>query len=105
MRIDATPRASASRGTAAFAVYLVLFFAVWTAWVVWLYPRLQLLNNRSLAYAIANLSTRGLVWVAPVFLFVRYVDRQDPIAFLKLGGPWRKGVLIGALVGVLNLLG
>src|SRR5262245_27628203 len=105
IRNDWQSRVDTPPSIAPFAIYLVAFFAVWTAWVLWLYPRLLLLDNRTLAYAIANLTTRGLIWVAPVFLYIRYVDRKNPVSYLKLRDCWRKGLSIGAFVGVLNLAG
>jgi len=97
--------ATAAAGIAPLAAYLVAFFATWTAWVIWLYPRLLLLGNRTLIYAVANLSTRLLIWVVPVFLYIRHVDGRDPVAYLKLRDRWQRGIGIGLLVGILNLVG
>ena len=98
-------RAPAPTNGMPLVLYVIAFFLTWTAWVVWLYPRLLLLGDRTFSYALVNLTTRGLIWVAPVFLYVRFVDRTDPISYLKLAGPWRRGVVVGLLAGVLNLAG
>jgi membrane protease YdiL (CAAX protease family) len=42
--------------------------------------------------------------VLPVFLYLRYIDRVDPLAYLKLRQHWLRGVLIGLGVSVIILL-
>jgi membrane protease YdiL (CAAX protease family) len=49
--------------------------------------------------------TRSLIWVAPVFLYIRYIDKRSPVTYLKLKQNWRRGVLIGLLVSAVNLIG
>jgi CAAX protease family protein len=85
--------------------YIALFFAAWIGWVLYVYPCLQLLDQRSLAYALANLTSRSLIWIAPVFVFVRYVDNRRPVEFLRLNRNWRRGIRVGLLFAALNLVG
>ena len=50
-----------------FLVYVAMFHLAWIAWPFLVYPRLvAALGDRTLAYAVANLSIRILVWVVPV---------------------------------------
>jgi membrane protease YdiL (CAAX protease family) len=91
--------------SAVFMIYLVAFFAVWTGWVIFLYPRMLRLGDRTLSYAVVNVTVRLLVWVVPVLLYLRFVDHENPIAYLKLTKNWQKGMGIGILVTVVNLLG
>jgi uncharacterized protein len=88
-----------------FVAYLVLFFGLWTSWVYLIYPPMQALGTGTLAYALANITMRLLLWVLPVFLYLRYVDRVNPIAYLKLNQYWKRGVLIGLAISVLNFAG
>jgi uncharacterized protein len=90
---------------APFVIYLVLFHAAWTAWVLWGYPHLRALGEATLTYAAVNLTLRLLLWVAPVFLYLRLVDRRNPIDFLKLKQNWQRGVVVGITLSLLNLLG
>ncbi|GCE21076.1 hypothetical protein KDK_48760 [Dictyobacter kobayashii] len=70
-----------------------------------IYPHMQELGTTTLVYALANLVTRLLLWVIPVFLYLRYIDHVDPIAYLKLNQYWKRGMLIGLALSVLNFLG
>jgi membrane protease YdiL (CAAX protease family) len=96
---------SPTRRSAGFMIYLFAFFTVWTGWVIVLYPRMLRLGDRTLAYAVVNVTVRLLVWVAPVLLYLRFVDHENPIAYLKLTKNWQKGIGMGILVTFINLLG
>ena len=85
-----------------FLLYLVLFNAAWTAWVLLGYPHVRTLGEQTLAYALINIGVRLVIWVVPVFAYLRYVDRVDPIAYLKLRQHWRRGVLIALIFSLLN---
>lgn len=90
---------------APFVVYLVLFYSLWTGWVYWIYPPMQTLGTATLAYALTNIAARLLVWVIPVFLYLRYIDHVQPIAYLKLSRYWKRGILIGFAFSLLNFSG
>jgi uncharacterized protein len=97
--------ARARRQLSPFIVYLALFYGVWTGWVYLIYPPMQALGPSTLAYALVNLAIRVLVWVVPVFLYLRYIDHVNPIAYLKLGRYWKRGVLVGLALTVVNFGG
>src|SRR4051794_8221148 len=78
---------------------------MWAAWPFLLYPRLQAIGDRTLLYAIANLTIRLIVWVAPVLLFLRWIDGVEPLGYLKLRPSIGRGVVIGLVLTALNLLG
>jgi membrane protease YdiL (CAAX protease family) len=83
-------------------VYLIVFHAVWTTWVLVGYPRLRTLGEETLVYALINLTIRALVWVLPVFLYLRYVDGVEPARYLKLTAHWRRGLLFALAFSALN---
>jgi CAAX protease family protein len=85
-------------------IYLVLFFGTWVAWVLWIYPALTRLGERTLIYALVNNGLRLLIWVIPVFLYLRFVDRVEPFNYLKLNQNWRRGIVAGLSFTVLNFL-
>src|SRR5450432_4238560 len=95
----------ARRPIAPFIVYLVAFFAAWVAWVLFVYPRIFMLGEKTFLYAVSNICIRLLVWVLPVFIYLRYVDRVEPVAFLKLAQFWKSGILIGLALTAVNFLG
>jgi membrane protease YdiL (CAAX protease family) len=45
------------------------------------------------------------VWVAPVWLFLRFIDRVDPIEYLKLRGRVGRGLLYALALTAVNLAG
>ena len=88
-----------------FIVYLLFFYGFWIGWVYLIYPPMQALGPATLAYALANIAARLLLWVAPVFLYLRYIDRVHPIAYLKLNHYWKRGILLGLALSLLNFFG
>lgn len=85
-----------------FLLYLILFHGSWTAWVVFGYPRLRTLGEHTLLYAFLNMLVRVLLWVLPVFAYLRYVNGVSPCSYLKLTTNWRRGVLVALLFSALN---
>jgi uncharacterized protein len=87
-----------------FLIYLIVFHAAWTMWVLVGYPRLRTLGADTLLYAFVNLSIRALVWVLPVFIYLRYVDGVKPSRYLRLTEHWRRGLLVALAFSSVNLL-
>jgi membrane protease YdiL (CAAX protease family) len=85
-----------------FVVYVVGFFGIWIAWVLFAYPRVAKIGDATLAYALINIAFKSLLWVAPVFAYLRYIDRVDPVDYLRLREHWKRGVLIGLAYSVLS---
>src|SRR5262245_54893583 len=74
-------------------------------YVCWIYPWIKTLGERSFRYAVVNISIRLLVWVLPVFLYLAFVEQVSPIEYLKLRRNWQRGVMVGLILMLLNLLG
>jgi len=90
----------------AFAIYVLSFFLVWTGYVLWVYPWMTTLGDNSLLYALVNIGIRLVVWIIPVFLFLRYVDHvDDALDYLQLKSNWRRGVLVGVILALGILFG
>jgi membrane protease YdiL (CAAX protease family) len=92
-------------GFAPFLVYVVAFHLAWVAWPYFVYPRLIAIGEATFAYAALNLAIRLAVWVAPVFLYLRYIDDVDPIDYLKLRSNVGRAIGTAAVLTALNLLG
>jgi membrane protease YdiL (CAAX protease family) len=95
----------AKRRFSPFIAYLLIFYSLWIGWVYLIYPPLQALGPATLAYALANLAARLLLWVIPVFLYLRYIDHVNPMQYLKLTHFWKRGIAIGIALSLLNFLG
>lgn len=85
-----------------FLVYLILFFGVWIFWVLEIYPLLVQLGNATLLYALINIPLRLIIWVLPVFLYLRFIDHVDPLEYLKLLQYWKRGLVVGLVFFALN---
>jgi len=95
-----------NRGNRTFVAYVGAFHIVWIAWPCLLYPRLTAaLGAATLTYAVVQLSFRILVWVVPVFAYLRFVDGVDPLEYLKLRHHVRRGVLVAIALTALNVAG
>jgi uncharacterized protein len=88
-----------------FALYLVAFAAAWTAYVLLIYPHVQALGQETLAYALVSTAVRVALWLAPVLLFLRFVDQVGPLRYLLLVEGWKRGALVGAAIVVLVVAG
>jgi membrane protease YdiL (CAAX protease family) len=93
------------RHTDPFLVYVALFHLAWAAWPFFVYPRLLAIGEATLAYAVVNITLRLLLWVAPVVVYLRRVDRVDPIQYLMLSRDVGRGVTVALIVTALNLAG
>jgi len=88
-----------------FITYLLAFHLAWACWPYFLYPRVVAIGETTLAYALVNIGIRLLVWVLPVWLYLRLVDGVDPVDYLKLRHRVRRGVVIALVLTTLNLAG
>ena len=88
-----------------FLTYVIAFHLAWIAWPYLVYPRLQALGPATLVYAVLNVGIRLLVWVAPVFLYLRYVDGVEPLDYLKLKHHVGRGAVVAIVLTALNVAG
>jgi membrane protease YdiL (CAAX protease family) len=89
----------------AFIGYVLTFHLAWACWPYFVYPRVVAIGETTLAYALVNIGIRLLVWVLPVWLYVRLVDGLDPLIYLKLRYRVRRGVVIALVLATMNLAG
>lgn len=94
------------RRFAPFVIYLIVFHTFWMwGFVFWIYPWMRSLGDTTLRYALVNIALRLTVWVVPVFVYLRYVDQRNPIEYLKLKQYWKRGLVIGIVLSLINFLG
>jgi CAAX protease family protein len=94
------------RGSAAFVGYVAVFHLGWIVWPYVIYPRLTAaLGPETFAYALLHLSLRMVFWVVPVWCYLRYVDRVDPLQYLKLKHHVGRGLVVGMGLTALNVAG
>ena len=88
-----------------FLRYVAAFHLTWVAWPFMVYPRLTVIGDATLTYALLNISLRLLLWVVPVVLYLSHVDHVDPIEYLRLSTHRGRGVAVALIVTVLNVAG
>ena len=98
-----TNRRQSSFGS--FITYVVAFHLVGAAWPFFIYPRLVALGDRTFTYAVLNISLRLLLWVAPVWMYLRHVDGVEPLEYLKLKQNVGRGLVMAAGLTVVNFVG
>jgi uncharacterized protein len=92
MKAETSRRRSAN----SFIYYLLVFYLVWGFRATILFPIDQGIQPDELRQLYAQ-TLRILIWVVPVFWYLRSVDRVDPLRYLKLSTPVRRGQLAPAL--------
>ena len=87
--------------------YLSWFYLTWASvWVYSVYPwATRTIGDATLVYALINIAFRLLIWVLPVFLFLRYIDHVNVLEYLQLKQYWKRGVIVGVTASVINFLG
>jgi membrane protease YdiL (CAAX protease family) len=102
IRRMSSPLSDTGRQARNLAVYLLIFFAVWTVRSTVLYPIDENIQSVSAAWRQIYADTvRLLIWVVPVLVYVGIVDRVDPFQFLYLNTPLnQRGLLSGSMVVV-----
>jgi len=88
-----------------FILYLAAFNLLWTAYVLLIYGHVQALGEGTFAHAAASIGVRLLLWIMPVYLYLKFVDRVDAACYLQLSSNWRRGLLIGLGLSALDLVG
>jgi CAAX protease family protein len=90
-----------------FVGYLAIFYLTWTfVWVCGVYPWAnKTIGDTTLAYALIHIVFRLLIWVLPVFWYLRYIDDVNVLEYLQLKQHWRQGVIVGLTLSVINFLG
>ena len=90
-----------------FIGYLAFFYLAWTfVWVYGVYPwATKTIGDATLVYALINIVFRLLIWVLPVCWYLRYIDNVNVLEYLQLRQYWRRGVIVGLMLSIINFLG
>ena len=92
---------------APFISYLLFFYLARTfVWVYGMYRWAnQVIGNATLIYALVNILFRLLIWVLPVLWYLSYVDKVKVFEYLQLKQYWKRGIVVGLMLFVINFGG
>ena len=75
------------------ALYVVLFFALWTIRATILIPIDKSFSSPALAQIFAD-TVRVLIWIVPVFVYLTWADNSNPVEYLRLNSFGNKKAVI-----------
>ena len=77
--------------------YIILFFIVWIVYETMIATSIKNIYPENI-HTFSNLIIKSLVWILPIYLYLKFYDRKNPISYLLLDKHVKKG-----LIGVLAL--
>ncbi|MEH6942991.1 CPBP family intramembrane glutamic endopeptidase [Bacillus sp. JJ722] len=80
-------------------IYLLIFNSVWVFKELWLIQYIDPLNEVTSAFL--NALIKILVWVVPVWLYIKYFLHANPIKYLKMNSNIKKGLFWGIFLSLL----
>lgn len=88
----------------AFLTFVTCFYVAWTVRALGPVPHYILsLNLSPLKLALFSLVLKFSLWVVPVFLYLKFIDKMNPWEYLGLKAGWCKGVLWGLIIGLVQI--
>ena len=76
--------------------YLILFFLIWSIYEIFIASYIIERFTESY-FTITNFSVKFVVWIIPVVLYLKFIDKVNYFSYLKLNKNIKKGI-IGALI-------
>lgn len=71
-------------------VYFIIFYALWCIRELWLVQYLDLIDPAP--RAITSVIVKIIIWVIPVILLVKIMEKSKPFSYLQLHHNFRKGL-------------
>lgn len=76
--------------------YIIMFFIIWSVYEIMIATNIKDIYSENLNVFL-NFIIKTLIWILPVYLYLKFYDRTNPISYLKLDKNIKNG-LIGALI-------
>src|SRR5436305_10612961 len=78
-------------------IFILLFFAVWTVRATVLFFIDERIHSEVLSSVYSN-AVKFLIWVVPAVIYLRQLDRQPALGYLKLTTPINKKGLVYTII-------
>ncbi len=86
----------------ALIAYVVIFLALVTVWYLILYPKIETLKgNYTVIFILLWFIGKTIIWIFPVFIYLRLIGIHNPLDFLKFKNNWVKGIGWGILLSLI----
>ena len=76
--------------------YIIMFFIIWSVYEIMISTNIKDIYSDNLNI-FSNFIIKSLIWILPVYLYLKFYDKKNPISYLKLDKNIKKG-LMGALI-------
>ncbi|MET4562747.1 membrane protease YdiL (CAAX protease family) [Lysinibacillus parviboronicapiens] len=83
-------------------VYLLLFNTVWTFKELWLMPYINTFEVTTSVFL--NALIKILIWIVPVWLYIKFYLDSNPIHYLKMNNNIKRGLFWGISLSILLFL-
>ncbi|HEX3048999.1 MAG TPA: type II CAAX endopeptidase family protein, partial [Bacillota bacterium] len=87
-----------------FLSYIIIFLGLVTVWYLGFYPWLETIKSNYLLFILIWFIGKTLIWILPVFIYLKVIGIKDSRGFLKLANNWTKGIGWGLILGLLWVL-
>lgn len=82
--------------------YVIIFLAVVTVWYLYIYPQLETLkSNYEVLFILLWFIGKTIIWIFPVFIYLKLIGIKDSYDSLKLKNNWLKGIRWGILLSLI----
>ena len=78
-------------------LFIVLFFVAWAFRATIFYSFDTEIQSEAARLVYSN-AVKFVIWVIPVFVYLKYIDRRNPFKYLKLTSPIQKTNLLYAVI-------
>ena len=94
-------RKKKSRAMLKLGSYVVVLFAGVLAWYYWINPWVtSTFIYNTPWFEVAWSVGKAFIWIAPVFIFLKWIDKEKPIQYLNFGYNLPKGLLWGVILSL-----
>jgi hypothetical protein len=80
--------------------YIALIFGLWTVYVATVYPFVESRPDVA-ARVLLNESIRFGIFVLPIWIYLKFIARENPFRYLKLSENVARGIFWGVGVGII----
>lgn len=82
--------------------YVVIFLALVVVWYLYLYPSLETLKgDQEVIFILLWVIGKTIIWIFPVFIYLRLVGINNPFDYLKFKNNWTKGIGWGISLSII----